>query len=100
MTGYKIPKGFVEGYRNTIELYPEDSQYAWGMNAVVEALEVYPLEELDENPWHTGTPTEKGWYVCKLKGVDIYETHNYTGNNWCEYVQKWQKIAKEEASNG
>ena len=64
MIGYKIPKGFVEGYRNAIEQYPKDSQYAWGMNAVVEALEVYPLEELDENPWQTGTPTEEGEYLC------------------------------------
>lgn len=44
--------------------------------------------------WHTGTPTEEGWYVCKLNGVDIYETHNYTGNNWCEHVEKWQKIVE------
>lgn len=45
------------------------------------------------SPWHTGTPTEKGWYVCKLAGSDIYETHNFTGNNWDETLfDKWRKI--------
>lgn len=51
------------------------------------------------NPWHTGTPTEEGWYVCKLEGVDIYETHFFTGNNWCEHVEKWQKIADGRNDN-
>ena len=45
------------------------------------------------SPWHTGTPTEEGWYVCKLAGSDIYETHNFTGNNWDETLfEKWQMI--------
>lgn len=80
MKGYKIPKGFVEGYRNAIELYPKDSQYAWGMNAVVEALEVYPLEELDENPWHTGTPTEEGDYLVAFRMSD-----NSVEYGWCNW---------------
>lgn len=119
MTGYKIPKGFVEGYRNAIERYPKDSQYAWGMNAVVEALEVYPLEELDDNPWHTGTPTENGYYLCKvfydkdtpndmriLEWVsslncfcipysEIRAYHYYVGENNgedVEVVYEWQKL--------
>ena len=49
--------------------------------------------EIPESPWHTGTPTEEGWYVCKLAGSDIYETHNFTGNNWDETLfEKWQMI--------
>lgn len=112
MTGYKIPKGFVEGYRNTIERYPKDSQYAWGMNAVVEALEVYPLEELDENPWHTGTPTITGFYAVKFKDgsydVILYDNGKvFEGDDplcgWDIYsddkpkdIIKWQLL--EEAS--
>ena len=28
------------------------------------------MDEADEpqNNWHTGTPTEEGWYLCKTKG--------------------------------
>lgn len=49
-----------------------------------------------ESRWHTGTPTEKGWYVCKLAGSDIYETHNFTGNNWDETLfEKWKMIEEE-----
>ena len=47
------------------------------------------------NPWHTGAPTEEGWYVVKLKDSDLYETHNFTGNNWCDHFEKWQKINEE-----
>jgi len=64
MKGYKIPEGWAIGWRNAIERYPKDSEYAWGMNAVLESIEAFPLEELDENPWHTGTPTEEGEYIC------------------------------------
>ena len=105
MKGYKIPLGFVEGYRNAIERYPKDSEYAWGMNAVVEALEVHPLEELDENPWHTGKPTEEGWYLLKIKSDDeiIYDTDKLIqclwGLDW-KYAHKeiieWQKINEGE----
>ena len=106
MKGYKIPLGFVEGYRNAIERYPKDSKYAWGMNAVVEALEVHPLEELDEDPWHTGTPTEDGYYLCHIQfysedyesdeeGYDI--TYEFKNGSWEEddenvRIIAWQKI--------
>lgn len=105
MTGYKIPKGFVEGYRNAIERYPKDSQYAWGMNAVVEALEVHPLEELDDTPWHTGTPTELGWYLLKIKSDDemIYDTNQLIQSLWGldwryahEEILGWQKIEEKQ----
>ena len=49
------------------------------------------------NPWHTGTPTEEGWYVCKMCGTDIFETQYFTGMNWeAHIIEKWQKIAYEE----
>ena len=46
-----------------------------------------------KSPWHTGTPTEEGWYVCKLHDSDLYETQYFTGMNWDEILfEKWQKI--------
>lgn len=53
------------------------------------------------SPWQTGTPTEQGWYICKLAGSDIYETHNFTGNNWnAEIFEKWQMIKEEKDTEG
>ena len=68
MTGYKIPEGWAIGWRNAFKRYPKDSEYAWGMNAVIESIEAFPLEELEENPWHTGTPQEEGRYLVHLRG--------------------------------
>lgn len=51
----------------------------------------------NEDPWHTGTPTEKGWYVCKIKGLDfMYETQYFTGSNWVEeHFEKWKKLEED-----
>lgn len=55
--------------------------------------------EDNPSPWHTGTPTEEGWYVCKMKGTDLYETQYFTGVNWNEeIIEAWQKIEPYEAS--
>lgn len=98
MKGYKIPEGWAVRWRNAIERYPKDSKYALGMSAVVGAIEAYPLEELDENPWHTGTPTDEGWYLCKTKASD-FSVHYYDGNKWdfcpLDFVIKWQKIEED-----
>jgi len=49
------------------------------------------------SPWHTGTPTEEGWYVCKLKNSNLYETNYFTGSNWTEEsFEKWQKAEETE----
>ena len=112
MKGYKIPEGRVEGFKRWIEKYPKDMEYAWGMSAIVEALEIYPLEELDENPWHTGTPTEMGWYLlhypeCKEQP---YELAQWNGEHFvavkpfhaiivrieASSVPYWQKIEDKE----
>lgn len=54
-------------------------------------------EGLTDSPWHTGIPTEEGWYVCKLRDSDLYETHYFTNNNWDEKLfEKWQKIKEDE----
>lgn len=96
MKGYKIPEGFVKDYNEWINNYPEDDKYAWGMNAVVEAIEAYPLEELDENPWHTGIPTQDGWYLVKTPaGWRVVQYDKIVG--WVKFkdkafIKKWQKI--------
>lgn len=58
----------------------------WAINKAIKVWNNRP------SPWHTGTPTEEGWYLCKLKAVDLYETHFFSGNNWCEHTEKWRKI--------
>lgn len=59
---------------------------------------VRKLKELDEKTkWHIGTPTEKGWYVCKLNGTNLYETNSFGGNDWDESLfEKWMFIAEFE----
>lgn len=53
--------------------------------------------EENPSPWHTGTPTEEGWYVCKMIGIDLYETQYFTGVNWNEeIIEAWQKIEQYE----
>ena len=66
---------------------------------------IYPDKEVEakslskHNPWHTGTPTEKGWYLlaCNIGNsseffyaVDYWsiETKQWTINR----VVAWQKI--------
>ena len=49
------------------------------------------------SPWHTEPPTEKGWYVCKMRGTDLYETEYFTGANWNEeIIEKWQKVEETD----
>ena len=159
MKGYKIPQGFVEGYRNTIDRYPKDSDYAKGMNAVIEELECLPLEELDlpkhgrliseddvieklrkgyhdknlqsgkDDPcvidamvdwairqvkevpssdgWHTGIPTEEGWYLIQFTdGYDTWFSTEYLTHKSIETFANhdkfdncfWQKIEPYEAN--
>lgn len=54
-------------------------------------------EKQTDSPWHTGTPTEEGWYLCKLKDTDLYETTYFHGYDWSEYIEKWQKIEDEDS---
>lgn len=62
--------------------------------------------------WHTGTPTEEGWYLLKL--VDEYGRITYDANylrkgkkgmEWKyaffgHVIIKWQKINEGEKNNG
>lgn len=51
------------------------------------------------SPWHTGTPTEKGWYLQRIKSKNYitYDTDYYENGDWkyscvfCE-ILAWQKI--------
>ena len=59
------------------------------------------------NPWHTGTPTEKGWYLVRENlEIKSYEEVYWNGENWDYYgnpidgksILKWQKIEPYESS--
>ena len=57
--------------------------------------------EKTENPWHTGTPTEEGWYLLKnwYKGCSeyIYDTKFFTvDSEMPDSVVEWQKINEGE----
>ena len=90
-------------------MIPNGKEINWNGHKLRFESESYPcrgcfFEDKDECPecdeglwvedshWHTGTPTEEGLYLVKLKEANLYETHNFTGNNWCEHFEKWQKI--------
>lgn len=52
-----------------------------------------------DNPWHTGTPTEEGWYLQRIKSkIGItYDTDYYENGDWkysCVFrkILAWQKI--------
>lgn len=56
-----------------------------------------------DNPWHTGTPTEEGWYLIKFvigkKGEEevCYRTEKYKPSLYCSFDNmKWQKIEENE----
>lgn len=62
----------------------------------------------NENPWHTGTPTEEGWYVCQTKGRKgsyLPSVLRWNGEIWTSKskrplvlmdVVKWQKIEEKD----
>jgi len=52
------------------------------------------------NPWHTGTPSEEGWYLLCVKTVEdeiVYDTDIFENGEWRyetvyrKYL-KWKKI--------
>lgn len=54
------------------------------------------LCDVDENPWHTGIPTEEGWYLYEW-GISggSYATYRADTKEELEYLQnakRWQKI--------
>ena len=58
--------------------------------------------EENPSPWHTGTPTEEGWYLLAFieDGGRIYDANRLKNGIW-EYcligdILKWQKIVEGE----
>ena len=48
--------------------------------------------------WHTGTPTEEGWYLCAY-GDNFYCANYWNGiwrNSWGGTLLAWQKITPYE----
>ena len=66
------------------------------------------LKIVEANPWHTGTPTEKGWYLCKTKGRKgsyLPSVLRWNGEIWTSKskrpivlmdVVKWQEIEETD----
>ena len=107
MLGYKVPLQVIEDYENYLKRLDEKVQpnnedfkaFCDGVHDAFAEVRMCELVNLDSN-WHTDIPTKKGWYVCKMRGTDLYETHYFTGVNWDEeIIEKWQMIEEEE-SNG
>lgn len=59
------------------------------------------LKIVEANPWHTGTPTEEGWYLTSTKASD-YSVHYFDGSKWdfCsdDFIIAWMLIPPLEAS--
>lgn len=56
-------------------------------------------EEKSQSKWHTGTPTEEGWYLCKSEHMVGYDVGYYVNGRFnrlhCfnqEDITVWQKI--------
>lgn len=79
MRGYRVPSSLIDKIEREA-LHIGDFSYTDGMDKVIDAIKDLGEVELD-NPWHTGTPTEKGDYLVKL---DV-EHHVYP-----YYVLKWE----------
>ena len=70
------------------------------------------LKIVEANPWHTGTPTEEGYYLCHIQfysedyesdeeGYDIpywFKNGSWEGNDENVRIIAWQKIEPYEAS--
>lgn len=54
-------------------------------NRRIEDVPCIAFEKGKKSPWHTGTPTEEGWYLLKL--VDEYGRITYYAN----YLRKGKK---------
>ena len=70
-----------------------------------EAMAKAYMEKKKESPWHTGAPTEEGWYLLKVKSDDeiIYDTNRLIqclwGLDWKyahEEIFGWQKIDEDK----
>ena len=84
-----------------------EKEYGW---AEIEKMLNEILIELDDSPWHTGIPTEEGWYLVTSGGNNsaAYDIGKWDGESFCymEYLDSadvvaWQKIEPyKEKNNG
>ena len=57
--------------------------------------------EQEQSPWHTGTPTEDGWYVLAFieDGRRIYDANRLKNGIWECFligdILEWQKIEED-----
>ena len=88
----------------------KDKDYGW---SEMEKMLYEILIELDDSDWHTGTPTEDGYYLCHFKDGHktfdacfrfrngAWDIGGYSINPYTFEVIAWQKIEPfEEAENG
>ena len=79
----------------------------WGLNDVLthsiaygmgeeEAKAKAEMEKKKESPWHTGTPTEEGDYLCAFKMTD-----NSVEYGWCDWSDgAWDLLCDNDPSTG
>lgn len=103
MLGYKVPLQVIEDYENKLKGLDEIVQpknegfkaFCEGVRDAFAEVKMCGLVNLDTN-WHTGTPTEEGWYLLCLKRDDteyFYTTYfRYDGADKVKDVVAYQKI--------
>jgi len=86
--------------------YPESSVNEmlndYENDGIVGCPQDYPHIELPESNWHTGTPTEFGWYVYEASSGGCYFTYivddeaslYFLGNT--NFVRRWRKIEETD----
>ena len=76
----------------------KEKDYGWSQ---MEKMLYEILLELDDSDWHTGTPTEEGWYLLAYKHLDGYRytTDYFVRGYWTfmpiavfDDMVGWQKI--------
>ena len=71
---------------------------------IKQAIKTIIQHKETENTWHTGTPTEEGWYLFSYRYLDTirYGTDCFLDGKWVfspalnEKMLKWQKINEGE----
>jgi len=101
-----------EFFENVLKMKPSEIGTAvpFNPNGETEVTEEWLISFIknllaERSNWHTGTPTEEGWYLMKVKLDDeiIYDTNYLTpcvyGMDW-RYAHgeiiEWQKIEENE----
>ena len=101
---------FCGGDAELFDEYWIDVHYAYVMCKTCETISdtcdtkerAIELWNTRPSPWHTGTPTEEGWYLIKYvigkKGEEqiCYRTENYKYSPYCTFKNmEWQKIQEK-----